>query len=63
MVVNGVCTIAVCIVLGGVARFGTLLALRATNTVANLAFTILKHTEACRVSPVIQLPAVEMGSL
>jgi hypothetical protein len=43
MVVNGACTIAVCIVQGGAARFGTPLALRATNTVANLAFTILKH--------------------
>jgi hypothetical protein len=42
MVVKGVCTIVVCIVPGGVARFGTLLALRATNTDANL---VLNHIE------------------
>jgi hypothetical protein len=42
MVVNGACTIAVCIVQGGVARFGTLLALRATNTVANLVLNHIK---------------------
>jgi hypothetical protein len=35
---------------------------RAAGITASVSFAILKHTEACRVSPVIQWPAV-MGRL